>query len=99
LCQVSLDVVSVNSFDFDKKEVTFHSVLPHLNFTGSYKVSGKVATLPIAGKGAYTALFCKNAITVTSCCWNTITVTSFGRNTITVTSFDRNTITVTCDYT
>ncbi|GFG36383.1 hypothetical protein Cfor_06102 [Coptotermes formosanus] len=46
------------SFDFEKKEVEFESVQPYLNFTGTYKLSGKLASLPVFGNGPYnTSLF------------------------------------------
>lgn len=71
---MSLDVLSVNSFDFDAKEITIQGQLPYLNFTGTYRLSGKLASLPIFGNGPYTSDFCKSTITVTSYCNDTISV-------------------------
>jgi hypothetical protein len=56
---LSFDVLSVNSFDFEKKEVEFESVQPYLNFTGTYKLSGKLASLPVFGNGPYNTSLCK----------------------------------------
>jgi hypothetical protein len=75
LCEVlSLDVLSVNSFDFDKKELTFQGQMPYLNFSGTYGLNGKLASLPISGNGTYTVSFGKNMLTVTCFCNDTISV-------------------------
>jgi Haemolymph juvenile hormone binding protein (JHBP). len=38
-------------FDFDKLTFSIQLLVPKLGFSGKYQMSGKMATLPISGKG------------------------------------------------
>ncbi|XP_023709344.1 uncharacterized protein LOC111865488 isoform X2 [Cryptotermes secundus] len=54
-------VIEDISFDFDKQLVRVAFMFPTLQFNGLYEMSGKLAGLPISGKGDYD-LFLSNSI-------------------------------------
>jgi hypothetical protein len=57
--QTAATLLSVHSFDFDKKKVTAEVVVPEVYFTGRYQIKGKLLALPISGNGPFNSTFCK----------------------------------------
>jgi hypothetical protein len=54
------EVISVHSFDFDKKKIVAEVRVPEAHFDGHYEVKGKLMALPITGKGPLDSTFCKS---------------------------------------
>jgi hypothetical protein len=55
----SLFLCSCRRVDFDKLTIRLQLLVPLAVFKGKYEMSGKLASLPISGKGNFNSTFSK----------------------------------------